>query len=261
MKVYQIPSLKDNYIHILKNKDEVLVVDPSTAEDVISFLDQKGWGLNYILNTHHHQDHIGGNLKLKAKYKSLVLGFEKDKHRLPGIDQTLKSGEVWCWQESECHVLFIPGHTLGHIAFWFKKEGVLFCGDTLFAMGCGRLFEGTSQQLHQSLNTLSQLPETTQIYCGHEYSEKNGRFALSVEGKNIQLQERFEKILEMRSRELSTVPFTLKEELQTNPFLRTGLWLQDQFQTVTSATLLKKQKSFRSKQDIFFELRKMRNDF
>ena len=222
MKVYQIPDLQDNYVHILKNSNgETAVIDPSTAESVNQFLEEKNWSLDYILNTHHHYDHVGGNNQLKKKWNCTVIGFEKDKKRIPSITQTVQEKQEWIWGDQACQILFIPGHTLGHIAYWFKNSNVLFCGDTLFAMGCGRLFEGTPSQMFKSLNQIKSLSKNTQIYCGHEYSEKNAIFALEIESHNEHLQKRSQQIIQKRKQKKSTVPFLLSEELQTNPFLRT----------------------------------------
>ena len=217
LKVHQIPALRDNYIYILKNKSHVAVVDPSEASPVIKFLQEKKWPLDFIFNTHHHWDHTGGNEELKNLYSSKVFGFEKDRHRIPGIDKTLKDGEEFLFGNTKVKVIFIPGHTLGHIAFYFSQEKYLFCGDTLFAMGCGRLFEGTAKQMHESLGRLKELPRETLVFCGHEYTEANGNFALSVDKDNPLLQKRMEKVRLLRKNNQSTVPFTLREELDTNP--------------------------------------------
>ena len=228
MKVYQIPDLEDNYIHILHNSNgEVAAIDPCTAEPVNQFLKKKNWSLNYILNTHHHYDHVGGNLELQKKWDCTVIGFEKDKKRIPSITKTVKENEEWRWGDQVCHILFIPGHTLGHIAYWFKTSDILFCGDTLFSMGCGRLFEGTPSQMLNSLNQIKKLPEKTQIYCGHEYTALNGRFALEIEPQNKTLQKRLKDVLQKRKSNQSTVPFSLSEELQTNPFLRAQVLLEN----------------------------------
>ena len=220
LKVYQVPALQDNYIYILKTETQVAVVDPSEAAPVMEFLEKKKWSLHFIFNTHHHWDHTGGNKELKKLYSSKVFGFEKDRHRIPGIDRTLKDEEEFLFGVTKAKVIFIPGHTLGHIAFYFPEEKYLFCGDTLFAMGCGRLFEGTAEQMFESLRRLKELPRETLVFCGHEYTEANGNFALSVDINNPLLKKRMEKVRLLRRDNQSTVPFTLKEELDTNPFLR-----------------------------------------
>ena len=226
IEVIQIPALKDNYIYILRSPlGQTAVVDPSLEEPVSQFLKKKKWGLNFIFNTHHHYDHVGGNTNLKKIWNCSIVGFSQDIQRIPNADQAVQKNQIFQWHE--CKILFIPGHTLGHIAFWFQKEHLLFCGDTLFGMGCGRLFEGTPRQMLDSLKILSALPKKTQIYCGHEYTLKNGQFALEIEGNNPHLKKRMKTIIQKRKQNRSTVPFTLEEELKTNPFLRCGLWVKD----------------------------------
>ncbi|NOQ35425.1 MAG: hydroxyacylglutathione hydrolase [Methylococcaceae bacterium] len=222
LKVHQIPVLSDNYIYLLHDTDteQTAVVDPAVAEPVLEALQSLDLSLNYILNTHHHSDHIGGNLKLKAATACQVVGAESDKKRIPLIDITLKEGDVFQLGSEAATIIETDGHTIGHIAFWFKNAEALFCGDTLFAMGCGRLFEGSAEQMWQSLNKLTALPTNTQIYCTHEYTEANGRFALTIEPKNADLKFRMQQVKAQRAQGLATVPFSLAEELATNPFLR-----------------------------------------
>ena len=158
IEVIQIPALKDNYIHILRSPlGQTAVVDPSLEEPVSQFLKKKKWGLNFIFNTHHHYDHVGGNTNLKKIWNCSIIGFAQDIQRIPQADQAVQKNQILKWHE--CKILFIPGHTLGHIAFWFQKDHLLFCGDTLFGMGCGRLFEGTARQMLDSLKILSALPK------------------------------------------------------------------------------------------------------
>ena len=259
MEVFQIPDLEDNYIHILRSSEgSTAVVDPCTASPVHEFLKEKNWSLDFILNTHHHYDHVGGNKELKKKWKCSIVGFMGDQKRIPEINIPLKEDEVWFWGDLKCQVLFIPGHTSGHIAFWFEKERLLFCGDTLFAMGCGRLFEGTPQQMLKSLKKLSCLPEDTLVYCGHEYSLANSLFALQIESQNKDLQKRHLALREKRKNNQSTVPFFLKEELQTNPFLRTKELLQDP-QKITHPILKKEELS--SELELFTRIRELKNYF
>ena len=215
-----------------------------------------------ILNTHHHWDHVGGNKELKNKWGCPVLGFSKDAHRIPEIDQKLEDHQDWLWEDQVCQVLFIPGHTLGHIALWFKTSSVLFSGDTLFSMGCGRLFEGTAKQMMESLNTLSRLPKETQIYCGHEYSESNARFALQIEGGNQELINRMNQIRQKRKQGESTVPFSLKEELATNPFLRTKHFIQNP-ESITHPELKRwmKNQSNISELELFTQIRLLKDQF
>ena len=222
MQIIPIPCLKDNYAYIINdiNSKTVGVVDPSEAQPIITFLKEKKLKLNYVLNTHHHFDHIGGNLELKKIYKAKIVGFDGDKHRIPGISIMLKNNEKWNFGNSTVKILHIPGHTLGHICFFFEKERVVFTGDTLFSLGCGRIFEGDHKQMLQSLNKIKKLPKDTMIYCGHEYSYKNAEFCIKYDNNNINLKNKFIKIKELRSKNLPTIPSSLEEELKSNIFLR-----------------------------------------
>ena len=222
MQIIPIPCLKDNYAYIINNEisKNVGVVDPSESDPVFTFLEKKKLKLNYILNTHHHFDHIGGNIELKKIYNAKVIGFEGDKHRIPGIDILLKENDVWKFGKSLVKILHIPGHTLGHICFFFEKEKVAFTGDTLFSLGCGRIFEGSHKQMLSSLNKIKKLPKDTKIYCGHEYTYKNAEFCMKYDKNNLDLQKRFERVKRLRLKNLPTVPTTLDNELKTNIFLR-----------------------------------------
>lgn len=222
LTIHIIPALKDNYIYLLRDEatGHTAVIDPSEAKPVLEVLKQKGWKLHYIWNTHHHWDHTGGNLALKQQTGCKIIGFVGDKHRLPGIDQIVADGEDLALGESVAKILFIPGHTLGHIAYWFEKDNALFCGDTLFSLGCGRLFEGTPEQMYTSLQKLAALPEETRVYCGHEYTVTNARFALSVDPDNQALQSHYTYALEKDQRHQPTLPSTIGIERTLNPFLR-----------------------------------------
>ena len=184
------------------------------------FLKKKDLKLNYILNTHHHFDHVGGNLELKKIYNAKIVGFAEDKHRIPGIDVTLLNNEKWSFGNSIVKVFHIPGHTLGHICFFFEKEKIVFTGDTLFSLGCGKIFEGTHEQMINSLNKIKQLPKDTMIYCGHEYTYKNAEFCMKYDSENIDLKKKFEKIKKLRSQNLPTIPSALGDEIKSNIFLR-----------------------------------------
>lgn len=223
MEVFQIPVLQDNYIYILRDPETetTAVIDPAEAQPVTDFLTSRKWSLHFILNTHHHPDHVGGNLDLKKRWAAKVCGFDSDAHRLPGLDISLKEGESFFVGHLKLHILFTPGHTLGHILYYCPEYQRLFCGDTLFAMGCGRLFEGTAEQMYHSLMQIKSLPPQTLIYCTHEYTLKNAEFALTIEPGNADIQKRFNEVTELRAKNLPTVPFRLTEELKTNPFLRT----------------------------------------
>ena len=222
MHVNLIPCLTDNYAYIINDKvtKTVGVVDPSEALPVIAYLKKLNLKLDYILNTHHHYDHIGGNAELKKLYNAKVIGFVGDKHRIPGIDITLEDKVKWIFGKSSVKILHIPGHTLGHICFFFENEKIAFTGDTLFSLGCGRIFEGDHKQMLTSLNKMKKLPKNTKIYCGHEYSYKNAEFCMKYDDDNIDLKKKFEKIKQLRSNNLPTLPTTLEEELKSNIFLR-----------------------------------------
>jgi len=183
-------------------------------------LRKKKLKLNYILNTHHHFDHVGGNSELKKLYNAKVVGFAGDKHRIPNIDITLKDNEEWYFGKLKVKILHIPGHTSGHICFFFEKDKIAFTGDTLFSLGCGKIFEGTHNQMYTSLKKIKNLPKETKIYCGHEYTYKNAKFCIEYDSNNIHLKKYFEKIKELRSKNLPTIPTNLGDELKLNIFLR-----------------------------------------
>ena len=222
MQIITIPCLTDNYAYIINdtNSKTIGVVDPSEAHPIISYLKKENLKLNYILNTHHHFDHIGGNIELKKTYNAKVVGYVGDKHRIPGIDINVKDNEQWVFGNSNVKILHIPGHTLGHICFFFEKEKIAFTGDTLFSLGCGKIFEGTHKQMLSSLNKIKKLPKNTKIYCGHEYTLKNAKFCMKYDKNNINLEKHFEKIKVLRSKNIPTIPSTLEDELKSNIFLR-----------------------------------------
>src|SRR5215468_8590527 len=220
MKIVQIPLLRDNYGYLIicQKTNTAGIVDPSEAEPVLRRVELEQVTLTAILNTHHQRDHTGGNEGLLAKQSLEVYGHKSDQGRIPGLTRGVDEGDEVVIGEVRAKVLFIPGHTTGHVAYLFGNA--LFCGDTLFTAGCGRLFEGTPEQMHASLKKLMSLPDETKVYCGHEYTESNLRFAMSVEPKNHKLVTRFERVQALRSRGTPTVPSTMEEEKQTNPFLR-----------------------------------------
>ena len=187
-----ISCLDDNYSYLLHDKstNQVAIVDPSDFDSCDEVIVKKYNKLDYILNTHHHFDHVGGNQKLKEKYKSKVLGFELDKDRIPGIDITLQEKQNFKIGTTSFEVIFTPGHTKGHVAFYFKSDKIIFTGDTLFSLGCGRVFEGTYAQMFSSLNKLKNLPIETKIYCGHEYTKKNLEFCLEYDSSNKFLKKK-----------------------------------------------------------------------
>lgn len=223
--IRQIPVLKDNYVYLLHEPETqaTAAVDPSVAAPVAAALAREGWRLTHILNTHHHNDHTGGNLELKAATGCVIVGPRADRDRIPGIDVEVGDGDAYKLGAEEARVYDVPGHTRGHIAYWFGGSRALFCGDTLFLLGCGRLFEGTPAQMWQSLSKLKALPPETRVFCAHEYTQSNARFALTVEPGNRALVERAHHIDALRAEGKSTVPASLGEELATNPFLRADL--------------------------------------
>jgi len=222
MNIEIIPCLNDNYSYLVKDDqtNTVAIIDPSEFGPCNGEIDLKYKKLDFILNTHHHFDHVGGNTELKKKYGSKVLGFENDKKRIPAIDILLKDGQEFKIGSLNFKTIFIPGHTSGHIAFYFEKEKVVFTGDTLFSLGCGRVFEGTYQQMFDSLNKIKSLPEDTKIYCGHEYTKSNLEFCLKFNPNNNHLRNK-EKAIEAKIKNKKpTIPSTIKDEIQTNIFLR-----------------------------------------
>jgi hydroxyacylglutathione hydrolase len=220
MRIREIPLLRDNYGYLLvcEKTNEAAIIDPSEAEPVLQRVEQEKVKLTTILNTHHHRDHTGGNEGLLASRELEAYGHESDQGRIPGLTHGTKEGDEIRIGELTGEVLFIPGHTTGHVAYLF--DNALFCGDTLFAAGCGRLFEGTPEQMQASLSKLMALRDETKVYCGHEYTESNLRFALTLEPKNAKVVSRYERVQAQRVRGVPTVPSTLEEEKQTNPFLR-----------------------------------------
>lgn len=222
MEIVQLPVLRDNYIYLLHDAGTGMTaaVDPAEAHAVLDALDRRDWRLTHILNTHHHTDHVGGNLALKQATGCRIMGCAVGREKIPGLDETVDEGDQVAVGALRAQVLAVPGHTRGHIAFWFQGQQALFCGDTLFGMGCGRLLGGTAEQLWASLDRLRQLPADTRVFCAHEYTQNNGRFALRIEPGNPALQERQRKVEVARGQGLATIPAVLREERATNPFLR-----------------------------------------
>jgi hydroxyacylglutathione hydrolase len=216
-----IPCLQDNYSFVIHDieTNTVAVVDPSEFDPVNNFIKKKFNKIDFILNTHHHFDHIGGNVKLKKKYKSKIIGYKKDEERIPGIDIKLSDNENFKLGNIDFKIFFIPGHTSGHICFYSKNEKILFTGDTLFSLGCGKVLEGTHLEMLKSLNLIKKLPADTQIYCGHEYTQKNLDFCSKYEINN-RLDEKKKWIISKLDQKQPTIPTTVKEELETNIFLR-----------------------------------------
>ena len=221
MIVEIIPCLSDNYSYLIHEKETGItsIVDPSEFNACDKIIN-KYKKLDFILNTHHHADHIGANLELKKKYNSKILGFSSDKNRIPGIDILLKDNQKHKIGNLEFKVIFVPGHTKGHIAFFFEKEKITFTGDTLFSLGCGRVFEGTHEEMFNSLNKIKKLPPDTKVYCGHEYTKSNLNFCLEYDSNNTNLKDKKIEIDKKLSFNQPTIPSTISDEIKTNIFLR-----------------------------------------
>lgn len=224
IEIRQFPCLKDNYGFLLRDLASGLVaaVDTPDAEAIDRALAREGWRLDFILNTHWHPDHAGGNLALKAKWGCRILGPRGEAAKIPGLDEAVGAGEIARLGESAAQVIETPGHTLGHVVYHFAADGAAFVGDTIFAMGCGRLFEGTPGQMWSSLSKIAAMPAETKLYCAHEYTQANARFALAVDGANEALRARAAEVARLRRDGAPTVPTTVGEERATNPFLRAG---------------------------------------
>ncbi|MFL2769814.1 MAG: hydroxyacylglutathione hydrolase [Rhodospirillaceae bacterium] len=222
LEIRQIPVLDDNYVYLIREPEYqvVGVVDPAVVDPVMAEADRLGWKITHIINTHHHGDHTGGNLEIKERTGCTIIGPGPDRDRIPGIDVELNDGDTLNFGSASADVFFVPGHTLGHIAYWFSESDALFCGDTLFSIGCGRVFEGTMDQMWTSLSRLRALPSETRVYCAHEYTDNNIAFAVSVDPNNLALRTREAVVRAKRARGEPTVPSRLGEELAANPFLR-----------------------------------------
>ena len=224
MKIQIIPCLKDNYSYLIidEGSNIACVIDPSEAGPIIEYLENTQIKLKFILNTHHHYDHVGGNQRLKEKYGASIVGYEGDKERIPGIDILVNDQETWINKNFEAKIIHIPGHTLGHICFYFYKEESVFTGDTLFSLGCGRIFEGTNEQMFNSLMKLKELPKNTKVFCGHEYTLQNSKFCLTHDKNNLNLRNKINNINTKLKEGLSTIPSTIKDEIECNIFLRSN---------------------------------------
>ncbi|QDY68432.1 hydroxyacylglutathione hydrolase [Qingshengfaniella alkalisoli] len=219
-----IPCLSDNYSFLLHDEASgaTAVVDVPDAAPILARLESHNWQLDEIWITHHHNDHIGGVNELRKQTGAKVTGAHADIHRLPNLDRSLDDGDSFEFAGELVKVMDVPGHTVGHIAFYLPDNGYLFTGDSLMALGCGRLFEGTPEQMWTSLNKLAELPDNVIVGSGHEYTQANARFALTIDPDNADLRARFEAIDEARKQGKPTVPSNLGEEKRTNPFLRAG---------------------------------------
>lgn len=217
-----IPAFADNYIYLVSDRDLglAMVVDPGDADVVLRELKKRDLHLSLILNTHHHKDHVGGSDKLQKEYGAPIIGPAKESGRITNLSRGVGNGDSITFSTLRATVIETPGHTSGHIAFYFSQLKALFCGDTLFSLGCGRLFEGTPVQMWDSLTKLRALPDDTLIYCGHEYTESNAKFALAVDKNNAALQTRIQQVTSLRKAGKPTLPSLISVEKLTNPFLR-----------------------------------------
>lgn len=225
IEVCLLPANKDNYIAVVREPESgfVLVVDPGEVGVTPLFLAERGWLPSLILNTHHHWDHVGGNTELQNTFQAPLIASAIDGAKIPGVDRLVADGDRFTFGNETIRAIAIPGHTLGHTAFYFENSGVVFAGDTLFCMGCGRLFEGTPRQMWDSLKKLMALPDETLLYCGHEYTVANSRFAAHIEPDNADISSRAEWAKAKSVDGAPTLPSTIGLEKKTNPFLRAGL--------------------------------------
>ena len=247
-----VPCLQDNYSFVIQDTETntIAVVDPSEFKPINNFIEKKFKKIDYIFNTHHHFDHTGGNLDLKKKYDCKIIGSKKDENRIPGIDIKLSNNENFKLGSLDFKIFFVPGHTSGHICFYSKNEKVIFTGDTLFSLGCGRVFEGTHLEMLRSLNLIKKLPTNTKIYCGHEYTQKNLDFCIKYETNN-KLEEKKKWIISRLHQKQPTIPVTVKEELDTNIFLRCNNSRVKKSLHMENATDLEVFKKLRDLKDVF----------
>ena len=220
MEIVAVPAFADNYLWLVHDQasGETAVVDPGDAAPVLAEAERRGWTIGQVWNTHWHPDHSGGNLAVKQATEAHISGPAGE--NIPGRDVALREGDEVRLGDHVGRVIEVPGHTLGHIALIFDKERVAFVGDTLFAMGCGRLFEGTPEQMYRSLQRLAALPDDTRLYCAHEYTLSNGRFAVHAEPGDGAISDRLARVKALRDQGKPTVPTSVAEERETNPFVR-----------------------------------------
>ena len=225
VEVIAVPVLTDNYVWLIHDpvSGETAAVDPSVADPVLAAAADKGWRITHVLNTHWHPDHTGGNDSIRAATGCTIIG-PAEAEKVSKMDRIVAEGDRVAVAGAEAVVWDIPAHTAGHIAFYFESERMIFVGDTMFAMGCGRLFEGTAQQMHANLQRIAALPDDVRIYCGHEYTLANARFAVHAEPDNVAAAERLAEVNALRDAATITLPTTVVQERRTNPFVRASDW-------------------------------------
>lgn len=222
LTIVQFPCRSDNFGVLIHDPETNLTaaIDAPEAGPILALLQERGWDLTHIFTTHHHADHTDGHERLKRETGCVIIGPAKEADKIPGIDERVAEGSTFGFGSHNVTVLETPGHTLGHVTYWLPDDHVAFVGDTIFSLGCGRLLEGDGEMMWKSVQKIMALPKETLIYCGHEYTESNARFALSVEPNNASLQERAKEIQELRAEGKPTLPVTLAAELAQNPFMR-----------------------------------------
>lgn len=253
LQIELIPALKDNYIYLLTDREQKIaaVVDPGEAAPVIKALERRRLPLDAVFCTHHHYDHTDGAGELVARYGARLIAPASETERISGITDPVKEGDIVTFGPHQAQVIETPGHTTGHVVFWFEEDKIVFTGDTLFGLGCGRLFEGAPAEMSASLKRLSALPPATSVYCGHEYTQSNARFARAIEPDNEALKRRSDIIDQIRAENMPTLPSTIGLELETNPMLRhdqpelkTAIGMKDASDADVLAELRKRKESF-----------------
>lgn len=254
LEIEQFSCRSDNFGVLIHDPASGLTaaIDAPEEAPIRAKLAEKGWRLDAILTTHHHGDHVEGNAGLKADFGCTITGPAAEADRIPGIDRRVKGGDAFRFGEIEVRVIDTPGHTLGHVCYWLPQEGVAFTADTLFAMGCGRVFEGTPPVMYASLEKLRALPDDTVVYCGHEYTETNARFALTVDPDNADLAARYAEVRRLRGEGRATLPTTIALEKKTNPYFRVDdpairklLGMEDAAPAAVFAEIRKRKDDFR----------------
>jgi len=253
LNVNLIKCLSDNYSYIIFNpiSKKAIIIDPAEANPLMDAITELNLNLEYILITHHHQDHVGGNIELKNKFNCKIVGFADDSNRIPGIDIMIKDKEIFNFEDEEIQLNFSPGHTNGHVFYYFIKNKLAFVGDVVFSLGCGRIFEGTANDMYQSVMKIKSLPDDVKIFCGHEYTESNLKFCLAYDQNNQYLLKRAAEIKSLRSKGLPTVPTTVLNEKQTNIFFRCD----------DKAISQKLGLEGHSKKEVFKKLRELKDNF